>query len=250
MLLFFLCYNDFSLLKGGIILKKFFMCLIILIMFTVFFIDDSNVYALDNTYGIFCSYTLSNDEEQKEYFFSYTGSNLDSKFTYHGNLEEAGIDFNELRPYHSFNSKLEKEWLIANGILTKSGKFTCPSKPFGKDLGKLTYEEYMLDDFSSGCPEQLKGVFTFLKYTIYPIIQIGVPILLILMGCFDMARAVMASDEKQMKEAYSRFIRRAIAAVMVFFVTTIVSLIMNLFDSTDSNVKTGEHNWADCWTKL
>lgn len=102
------------------------------------------------------------------------------------------------------------------------------------------------------CPEGLIPIFKFLRNGIYPIIQIGIPIILIVMGSIDLGKAVMSSDDKEIKGATSKLIKRAIAAVAVFFVTTIVSLLMGLFDSADTGVETstGDYNWADCWTKL
>ena len=100
------------------------------------------------------------------------------------------------------------------------------------------------------CPKDLVPIFKFLRFGIYPISQIGIPILLIIMGSIDLGKAVMSSDDKEIKGATSKLIKRAIAAVAVFFVATIVSLLMNMFDSSGSEIETGETNWADCWTKL
>lgn len=100
------------------------------------------------------------------------------------------------------------------------------------------------------CPKDLVPIFKFLRFGIYPIIQIGIPILLIIMGSIDLGKAVMSSDDKEIKGATNKLIKRAIAAVAVFFVATIVSLLMNMFDSSGSEIETGETNWADCWTKL
>lgn len=103
------------------------------------------------------------------------------------------------------------------------------------------------------CPEDLEPIFRFLKYGIYPIIQIGIPILLILMGSIDLGKAVMSSDDKEIKGATSKLIKRAIAAVAVFFVTTIVSLLMGMFASANTGVETsteGQGSWVDCWPEL
>ena len=62
----------------------------------------------------------------------------------------------------------------------------------------------------------------------YP--KIIVPILLILLGTLDFAKAVISSKEDQMKKAQSTFIKRVIAAVAVFFIPALVDLIMQLAD--------------------
>lgn len=98
----------------------------------------------------------------------------------------------------------------------------------------------ILDDSCEG----LLPVVQFIKKGIFPIIQIGIPILLILMGTIDLGKAVMSSDDKEIKGATSKLIKRAIAAVAVFFVVTIVTLLMDIFAKTDI----GEQNqWSSCW---
>lgn len=103
------------------------------------------------------------------------------------------------------------------------------------------------------CPEDLQPIFRFIRYGIYPIIQIGIPIILIIMGSIDLGKAVLSSDDKEIKGATSRLIKRAIAAVAVFFVSTIVSLLMGMFSSANTGVETsteGSGSWTDCWTDL
>ena len=103
------------------------------------------------------------------------------------------------------------------------------------------------------CPEDLQPIFRFIRYGIYPIIQIGIPIILIIMGSIDLGKAVSSSDDKEIKGATSRLIKRAIAAVAVFFVTTIVSLLMGMFGSANTGVETsteGSGSWVDCWKEL
>lgn len=103
------------------------------------------------------------------------------------------------------------------------------------------------------CPPDLVPIFKFIKNGVYPIIQIGIPILLILMGSIDLGKAVMSSDDKEIKGATSKLIKRAIAAVAVFFVAAIVSLLMGLFSSSgadESGTVSGTDSWKDCWNNL
>lgn len=78
--------------------------------------------------------------------------------------------------------------------------------------------------------------------TIIKIIQIAVPIGLILFGTIDMAKAVIAGDEKKMKEAQKPFIKRIISAIIVFLIPFIVNLIINLVVTGS-----GATDWAKCW---
>lgn len=99
------------------------------------------------------------------------------------------------------------------------------------------------------CPPDMKPIVAFVK-AILQIVQIGVPIILIVMGSIDLGKAVLSSDDKEIKGATNKLIKRAIAAIAVFFVTTIVSLLMGLFASsgaTDSDNVKETDSWKDCW---
>ena len=95
--------------------------------------------------------------------------------------------------------------------------------------------------FLDSCAD-LQPVINFLK-AILGIIQWGIPILLIVMGSIDLGKAVMASDDKEIKGATSKLIKRAIAAVAVFFVPLLVNMLISMVG--DSGAKNG--GFADCW---
>ncbi len=100
------------------------------------------------------------------------------------------------------------------------------------------------------CPTDLIPIVKFLKHGVLPIFQIGIPIILIVMGTIDLGKAVLSSDDKEIKAGTGRLIKRAIAAIFVFFIATFVSLVMGLFGSSksteDTNVQ-GTGSWKDCW---
>lgn len=82
--------------------------------------------------------------------------------------------------------------------------------------------------------------------TALTIIQIAVPILLIIMGSIDLMKAVMAGKEDEIKKAQSTFVKRAIAAVIVFFIPLIVNLVMGLI--TVGTTTSGDPTtYSDCW---
>ena len=71
-------------------------------------------------------------------------------------------------------------------------------------------------------------------------IQIAVPILLIIWGMLDFAKSVIGGDEDQIKKGQKVFIKRLIAAIIVFLVVTITTLVLNLVgeinaDGTNTN---------------
>ena len=64
-------------------------------------------------------------------------------------------------------------------------------------------------------------------------IQIGVPIILIVIGMIDFTKAVTAKDEGEIKKAQNALIKKAIAAALVFFVIFFVGLIMKIVGNED-----------------
>ena len=58
------------------------------------------------------------------------------------------------------------------------------------------------------------------------------------------------SDEKEVKAAQSRLIKRCIYAVAVFFITTLVSLIMNLVAIGADKEEANASSWAKCWNDI
>lgn len=81
------------------------------------------------------------------------------------------------------------------------------------------------------------GGFTFdailpgITSTVVTAIKIFVPLLLIFYGMLDLAKAVMANDEKVMKEAQSKLIKRFIYAIAVFLVVSLVQLVFGMLGS-------------------
>ena len=89
-------------------------------------------------------------------------------------------------------------------------------------------------------------VVAIIKNGVFPIIYIGIPILLILFGTIDLGKAVMANDDKAIKTATSSLIKRAIAALAVFLVSMLVSLIMGWLTKGGVGVD-DDSDWSGCW---
>lgn len=84
--------------------------------------------------------------------------------------------------------------------------------------------------------------------TVVLAIKIVVPVLLIIFGMLDLGKAVVAQKDDEIKAGQKTLMNRAIAAAIVFFVITIVQLLMNIV----SGIGTGENNegiW-DCACEL
>lgn len=70
------------------------------------------------------------------------------------------------------------------------------------------------------------------------LIQIAIPIALIIWGTIDLGKAVIASKEDEIKKAQQTLIKRAMAAVLVFVLATLVSFLMRIV---------GGDQWRACW---
>ena len=98
------------------------------------------------------------------------------------------------------------------------------------------------------------GGLTFLvsiiKKGIFPILQIGIPIILIVLGTIDLGKAVISSDEKEVKAAQSRLMKRCIYAVAVFFIVTIVQLLFGIIAKATSEGTGQLGSWWTCWSSI
>ncbi|CDD29189.1 unknown [Clostridium sp. CAG:433] len=101
----------------------------------------------------------------------------------------------------------------------------------------------MLEILGKACDigEGRDAILTMIYYVklVLRILQIAVPIGLILFGTIDMAKAVIAGDEKKMKEAQKPFIKRIVSAVIVFLIPYIVSVVVGLVTSNG--------DYKGCW---
>ncbi len=79
-------------------------------------------------------------------------------------------------------------------------------------------------------PDLLNDLSTVLTW-----IRIAVPILLIILGSVDFIKPLLSDDQQELQKSTGRFIKRCVIAVAIFFVPTIIMLILSsvdtLFDS-------------------
>ena len=91
------------------------------------------------------------------------------------------------------------------------------------------------------------GQFPSIVSTIILVIEIGIPLILIIMGMLDLGKAVMAQKEDEIKKGQSMFFKRLMAAAIVFFVIFIVKLLVGLVapgEATKANIS----NCIKCFT--
>ena len=78
----------------------------------------------------------------------------------------------------------------------------------------------------------LKSVTTVVGYVVLGI-KIIAPIVLLIVGMIDMTKAIAGKDEDTIKKAQKALGKKAIAAVVVFLIATMVGLLMGLVGSAD-----------------
>lgn len=88
---------------------------------------------------------------------------------------------------------------------------------------------------------QTVGAWKLVGEVIY-MIRIAIPIIIVLLGTLDLGKAVIAGEDKKIKEAQKSFIRRLIYGVAIFFVFTIVKTIFGLL-----NVDIDRGDNKICW---
>lgn len=62
-------------------------------------------------------------------------------------------------------------------------------------------------------------------YAAIKLVMVIIPIALIIYGTIDLGKAVIASDEKEVKSAQSRLIKRMIYAALIFFIPMLVGVV-------------------------
>ena len=92
--------------------------------------------------------------------------------------------------------------------------------------------------------DALMPIIRLIRDGVIPLIQIGIPIILIVLGMLDLGKAVMASKEDEIKSAQKLLIKRAIYAVAIFFVVFVVQVVFGLIDNSGD---LGQSNWITCW---
>ncbi len=81
------------------------------------------------------------------------------------------------------------------------------------------------------------------------IIHIAIPVILILLIMFDLAKLLTGSvDDKAKRDAFSKAAQRVIYAVIIFFIPTIITLIFRKIEPmTSKDSQATSTSWISCW---
>lgn len=94
-------------------------------------------------------------------------------------------------------------------------------------MSKIMNLIMFLDDCKDGLIQKGSATYNLLQDA-FTAIRIVVPILLIVLVIKDLMTASAAGKEEDMKKAQSAAIKRIIIAVAIFFVPTVVNVLMGL----------------------
>lgn len=86
---------------------------------------------------------------------------------------------------------------------------------------------------------QTANIWQIIGYVVI-VIKIVIPLILIVLGMVDLGKAVVSSDDKAISKSVTALIKRFVAAVVVFFVPTLVSAIFSALNVAE--LTTGDAN--------
>lgn len=194
-----------------------------------------------------------NDRKKNDYTNTCYYSNVD------GNIG-ATIYFNEDK-YTGIGNYDSMKFCIKISELNSINNGKCPEKIFSDyngtkiflnqegDTGNIATNRISLSLVGSGQEEQeeppsninscsdLFGPNLVEKINnVMNIIRIAVPVLLIIFGMVDFFKATFDNNEDEMKKDRERFIKRIIAAIIVFLVPIFVNLVLTLGNAVWSDI--------------
>ena len=108
------------------------------------------------------------------------------------------------------------------------------------NVGAETYDNIDPDAIVScgeGLVEDIPIMLTQTIRIAYILIQVAVPVVLVVMGSLDLFKGISAQKEEDIKKGQQMFIKRLIAAAIVFFVFAITKVIISFAaDGTSSKI--------------
>lgn len=198
------------------------------------------VYNNGNEYGIAYQFFIVNTGTEYKYY-NYTKTSLQEIFN---QVDEVGdIEFKfECRTvtevFQYVSSNISDGSLVENKFSVKNNNllFLKPLAGIKTDKYKYVYnchypivqDSSIVDYDPENCQNLIGADFVeeINSYMLY--IKVAVPILIIVLGSIDFGKAFIASDEDAMKKAQKHFIMRLIIGMVIFFIPSILTALMNL----------------------
>lgn len=87
---------------------------------------------------------------------------------------------------------------------------------------------------SSGFCHDSAGIWQVVGWILL-VFKIVIPIMLIILGMIDLGKAVVASKDDEIKKSIKSLAMRAVAAVVIFFIPTLIGIVMGLVSNFSSS---------------
>lgn len=117
----------------------------------------------------------------------------------------------------------------------------CIKPVYAVDEGNINIDNEHYQNVDSGdgyscgsnMVEDIPGTLLDTVHIAYMVIQIVVPVVLVVMGMITLVKAVTSSKEDEIKKAQMSFVKKLIAAALVFFIFVIVKLLVSFSATSD-----------------
>lgn len=170
--------------------------------------------------------------------FSYS----DGKYNY---LAETDFDITYdpiSTHYYIINKKLDDS-IYSSYISVGQNVGTYDPSVYGKDNN---IEEDLEIKPITFCEEnRVLKVFQILGYIVFGA-KIIVPLILLILGTIDFAKAVISSNDKAPQEALKSFGLRIVAAIIVFLIPTFLEFLITLINDASETFKEKNENCTNC----
>ena len=109
------------------------------------------------------------------------------------------------------------------------------NKAYAIDEEKYTnYTE--LSEVSCGNITGIPSVLPKTISIIYVLIQIAIPVVLVIIGMFDLFQAMTSQKEEDIKKSQGMFVKRLISAALIFFILAAVKLLISAVTKDSENI--------------
>ncbi len=122
-------------------------------------------------------------------------------------------------------------------LVFNEGKYTfSDTKSSGKSYVYSKYYGEISDLTTNAVENNCESIFgadliNLLKNNVFKIIYITIPIILLVFTTFDFAKVVFMDSKDAIGKAFQRFSKRALAAIMIFLVPTILIFLIEITGS-------------------
>lgn len=97
-------------------------------------------------------------------------------------------------------------------------------------------------DYNSGFCANTANIWQIVGIILL-VVKIVIPILLIIWGMLDLGKAVVAAKDDEIKKATKSLAMRAVSAVIIFFIPTLVNVVFGMISNFNEVAK---DDWEVC----